>query len=221
MFVNYEATATDRRQFLTRTAATGAGALAGASALEALVPSFAAAKKGGVTKRDRDILIAAEIAEALAVTTYTNIVHRAPFFKRLASDDQGYMKAARQEEMSHYLLEKSATGKPSPFTTFYYPHRMFADAQTTPNVLVLARVVGPGVAKRDGGPVEKITGIQGVAESVDPPNNNGYERTLGWTKISQAVAALTPFVDKTAAAKAGFDTSKPHKFKPFAPKLPE
>ena len=96
---------------------------------------------------------------------------------------------------------------------------MFADAQTTPNVLVLARVVGPGVAKRDGGPVEKITGIQGVAESVDPPNNNGYERTLGWTKISQAVAALTPFVDKTAAAKAGFDTSKRHKFHPFTPHL--
>jgi hypothetical protein len=84
----------------------------------------------------------------------------------------------------------------------------------------LARVVGPGVAKRDGGPIEKITGIQGVAESVDPPNNNGYERTLGWTKISQAVAALTPFVDKKAAAKAGFNTSRPHEFHPFTPHLP-
>ena len=149
--------------------------------------------------------------------------------------------------------------KPSPFTTFYYPKRMFTDALTTLNVLVtledafiaaylvgvrdfsnanlrvtaarimgiesdhrtLARVVAPGVAKRDGGPIEKVTGIQGKAESVDPPNNNGYERTLKWTNISQAVTALTPFVDKTAAGKAGFDTSKSYDFKPFTPTLPE
>jgi hypothetical protein len=249
---------TDRRQFLGRTIATGAGAIAGTASPDALLPSFAAAAKSGLKKGDRDILIAAEIAEALAVTTYTNIIRRAPFFKHLASDDQGYLRFARQEEMSHYLLEKSVTRKPSPFTTFYYPHGMFTRAQTTLNVLVtledafiaaylvgvrdfstsflretaarilgiesdhrtLARVVAPGVARRDGGPIEKVTGIQGVAESVDPPNNNGYERTLGWTKISQAVKALTPFVDKAAAGSAGFDTSKPYKFHPFTPHLP-
>jgi hypothetical protein len=249
---------TDRRQFLRRSAATGAGVLAGTSALEALVPSFAAAKKRGVTKGDIEILVAAQIAEALAVTTYSNIIDRAPFFKRLAADDQGYLKAARQEEMSHYLLEKSVTKKPSPFTTFYYPPKMFSDAQTTLNILVtledafiaaylvgvrdfstpdlrvtaarimgiesdhrtLARVVAPGVSSKDGGPIEKVTGIAGKPESVDPPNNNGYERTLHWTKISKAVAALTPFADKAAAAKAGFDTSKAYKFKPFTPKLP-
>ena len=256
MYVKQEE-GTDRRQFLGRSAAAGAGVLVGGSAL-GLAPSFAAAKAGGLSKGDREILIAAEIAEALAVTTYTGIVRHAPFFRRLAADDQGYLRAARQEEMSHYLLEKSVSGKPSPFTVFYYPHHMFRDAQTTLNVLVsledafiaaylvgvrdfstrflretsarimgiesdhrtLARVVGPGVAKKDGGPIEKITGIQGVAESVDPPNNNGYERTLGWKKISQAVAALTPFVDKKAAAKAGFDTSKHHHFHPFKPRLP-
>jgi len=256
MYVKQEE-GTDRRQFLGRSAAAGAGVLVGGSAL-GLAPSFAAAKAGGLSKGDREILIAAEIAEALAVTTYTGIVRHAPFFRRLAADDQGYLRAARQEEMSHYLLEKSVSGKPSPFTVFYYPHHMFRDAQTTLNVLVsledafiaaylvgvrdfstrflretsarimgiesdhrtLARVVGPGVAKKDGGPIEKITGIQGVAESVDPPNNNGYERTLGWKKISQAVAALTPFVDKKAAAKAGFDTSKHHHFHPFKPHLP-
>jgi hypothetical protein len=65
-----------------------------------------------------------------------------------------------------------------------------------------------------------VTGIQGKAESVDPPNNNGYERTLKWTRIGKAVEALTPFADKTAAAKAGFDTSKAYKFKPFTPTLP-
>ena len=40
------------------------------------------------------------------------------------------------------------------------------------------------------------------------PNNNGYERTLCWTEIEQAVQALTPFADVNAAAAAGFDTSK-------------
>jgi hypothetical protein len=77
----------------------------GMSGLGMLVPSFAAAKSGGVTPGDVAI-------------------------------DQGYLIAARQEEMSHYALEKSATGKPSPFTTFCYPPNMFSDAQTTLDVLV-------------------------------------------------------------------------------------
>jgi hypothetical protein len=218
----------------------------------------ATASASGLTKGDVDILVAAEIAEALAVTTYTNIIDNAPFFRRLAADDQGYLKAARQEEMSHYALEKSVTGKPSPFTTFYYPKDMFRHAHVTLNTLVtledafiaaylvgvrdfsnadlrvtaarimgiesdhrtLARVVGPGVARRDGGPIEHITGIQGVAESVDPPNNNGYERTLKWDSIGQAVDALLPFVEKSAAAKAGFDTRRRFHFHPFTPHLP-
>ncbi len=249
----------DRRQFLSRTAATGAGVVVGASALEALLPSLADAKRRrGLTKGDLAILGAAQIAEALAVTTYTNIIDNAPFFAGLPSDDQGYLEAARQEEMSHYLLEMSVTKKPSPFTAFYYPPKMFSDTQTTLDVLVtledafiaaylvgvrrfsnpdlrvtaarimgiesdhrtLARVIGPDVAAKNGGPIETITGIQGKAESVGPPNNNGYERTLRWTKIEQAVAALTPFADKTAAGKAGFDTSKSFQFKPFTPTLP-
>jgi Ferritin-like domain len=209
-------------------------------------------------KRDTDILIAAEIAEALAVTTYTNIIDAAPFFNHFPVDDQGYLKAARQEEMSHYLLEQSVTNAPSPFNSFFYPPKMFSDAQTTLNVLVtledafiaaylvgvrnfsspdlrvtaarimgiesdhrtLARVLGPDVATVDNGPIELITGILGVPESVDPPNNNGYERTLCWTRIEQAVQALTPFVDMTAAKAAGFDTSKSYGFSPFTPALP-
>ena len=238
------------RASLMRTAGAAGAGLALGSLLEA-----APARAAGLTKGDTDILIAAEIAEALAVTTYTNIIDRAPFFRRI---DQGYLRAARQEEMSHYALEKSVTGKPSPFTTFYYPHHMFGNARVTLNTLVtledafiaaylvgvrnfsnadlrvtaarimgiesdhrtLARVVAPGVAKRDGGPIEFVKGIQGVAESVDPPNNNGYERTLKWTNIGQAVDALLPFVDKTAAQKAGFDTSRAFHFHPFTPKLP-
>jgi len=260
---------TSRRSFLHRSAIAGAVGAAGlggllsfatpsANATSARARSSQEEDNDGLKKRDTNILIAAEIAEALAVTTYTHIINTAPFFKNLPSDDQGYLIGARQEEMSHYLLEKSVTDQPSPFTSFFYPKGMFEDAQTTLNILVtledafiaaylvgvrnfstrdlrvtaarimgiesdhrtLARVLGPDVASQDGGPINKITGIQGVAESVAPPNNNGYERTLCWTEIDQAVTALTPFVDITAAKAAGFDVSKSFGFDPFTPTLP-
>ena len=249
----------DRRSFLKRTSViTGATLVSLGGFLDAAAGQQDNRQGLGLTTEDSEILIAAEIAEALAVTTYTNIIKTAPFFANLASDDQGYLQAAREEEMSHYLLEQSVSGTPSPFTSFFYPPNMFADAQTTLNVLVtledafiaaylvgvrrfsspdlrvtaarimgiesdhrtLARVVGPGVAATDGGPIEKITGFQGVAESVDPPNNNGYERTLCLTEIGQAVQALTPFADVNAAKAAGFDTSKSFAFEPFSPTLP-
>jgi hypothetical protein len=260
---------TSRRTFLHRSAIAGAVGAAGlggllsfatpsANATSARARSSQEEDNDGLKKRDTNILIAAEIAEALAVTTYTHIINTAPFFKNLPTDDQGYLIGARQEEMSHYLLEKSVTDQPSPFTSFFYPKGMFEDAQTTLNILVtledafiaaylvgvrnfstrdlrvtaarimgiesdhrtLARVLGPDVASQDGGPINKITGIQGVAESVAPPNNNGYERTLCWTEIDQAVTALTPFVDITAAKAAGFDVSKSFGFDPFTPTLP-
>jgi Ferritin-like domain len=253
----------DRRTFLKRASigsAVAAGSFAFGGLLKANLASAEIRPRGGpaLTPTDRDILIAAEIAEALAVTTYSNIINTAPFFQNLESDDQGYLMAARNEEMSHYLLEQSATRQPSPFTTFFYPPNMFADAQTTLNVLVtledafiaaylvgvrrfstpdlrvtaarimgiesdhrtLARVVAPGVAAADGGPIENVTGFAGVPESVDPPNNNGYERTLCWDHISQAVQALTPFADPAAASAAGFDTNKSYQFQPFTPVLP-
>lgn len=257
-----EQSGVDRRGFLRRASLAGAGSFAFGSLL-----TVASAQEkqedhdndhDDLRKGDRDILIAAEIAEALAVTTYTNIINNAPFFTRLASDDQGYLQAARQEEMSHYLLEQSVTGEATPFTSFFYPKNMFDDAQTTLNVLVtledafiaaylvgvrnfstanlrvtaarimgiesdhrtLARVLAPGVAAADGGPIESVTGAQGVPESVDPPNNNGYERTLCWTRIEQAVQALTPFADINAAKAAGFDVSRSFAFEPFTPTLP-
>ncbi len=250
--------ASTRKGFLKGAAMAGAGA----TTLGALAPAVALAKPHKahrvLTQVDLAILGAAQVAEALAVTTYTNIINTAPFFKNLATDDQGYLKAAVQEEMSHYLLEESLTKKPAAFTSFYYPPKMFSDAQTTLNILVtledafiaayligvrdfstndlrvtaarimgiesdhrtLARVVAPGVASQDGGPIELVTGIQKTAESVDPPNNNGYERTLGLTSIKQALEALKPFADKAAAQAAGFDATKPYAFAPFTPALP-
>jgi len=255
-----------RRSFFKQAALLGAAAAAGA----ALAPTASAFVLHGedpedeiphasnLTPGDKSILIAAEIAEALAVTTYSNIIHRSPFFQRIPDDDQNYIKAALQEEMSHYALEQSVTNENTPFEEFFYPKNMFHDTQTTLSTLVtledafiaaylvgvrnfsttalrvtaarimgiesdhrtLARVIGPDVAAKDGGPILFVTGAQGFKERIAPPNNNGYERTLCWTKISQAVDALTPFVDKNAAESAGFDTSKKYKFNPFTPKLP-
>jgi len=255
-----------RRSFLKGAALTGAATLATVGGLATVASAeqhdedneSMKYEHDHLKKGDRDILVAAEIAEALAVTTYSNIIDIAPFFKQIPADDQGYLIAARQEEMSHYLLEQSVTDQFTPFTQFFYPPKMFSDAQTTLNVLVtledafiaaylvgvrnfstrnlrvtaarimgiesdhrtLARVVGGDVTAIFGGPIETITGIQGAAESIDPPNNNGYERTLCWTSIDQALAALTPFVDFNAAKAAGFDTSQSFPFQPFNPTLP-
>lgn len=258
-----------RRSFFKRGAMMSAGLVAAGSiatlATTLAKPAFAAetgedtkSMRKGLTKGDLNILIAAQIAEALAVTTYSNIIDSAPFFQNIPDDDQKYLIGARQEEMSHYLLEQQVTDQFVPFTNFYYPVDMFADAQVTLNTLVtledafiaaylvgvrnfsttnlrvtaarimgiesdhrtLARVVAGDVTPQNGGPLTTTTGIQGVAESISPPNNNGYERTLCWTHINQAVDALLPFVDPTAAQKAGFDTTKSYPFEPFNPALP-
>jgi hypothetical protein len=246
----------NRRSFLTRASLLGGAAL---------LPFAALARPGetgghghrSLRKNDTEILIAAEIAEALAVTTYMNLINTSPFYTRLPAADQSYLLAALQEEMSHYLVEKSVTGEATPYTTFYYPAGMFSDPQTTLNTLVtledafiaaylvgvrnfstpelrvtaarimgiesdhrsLARVVAADIDPQDGGPLNTVTGVQGVAEPVSPANNNGYERTLKWTDIDQAVAALAPFVDVTAAGNAGFDTSARFDFQPFTPAL--
>jgi len=243
-----------RRSFFKGAAALGATAVAAGSGL---MPR-ASAQSSGLAAGDIDILIAAEIAEALAVTTYHHIIKMSPFFRRIPDDDQGYLEGALQEEMSHYALEQSATGQETPYDEFFYPKHMFEKAQVTLNTLTtledafiaaylvgvrnfstsdlrvtaarimgiesdhrtLARVVGGDVAARDGGPIGFITGLQGIAESIAPPNNNGYERTQCWTDISQAVAALTPFVDRDAAEAAGFSTERSFRFHPFTPTLP-
>jgi hypothetical protein len=250
-------TQSDRRCFIRKASIASAASVLGAGALLRAPLIRADRFNDKPRKGDIDILVAAEIAEALAVTTYSNIINSAPFFLHIPGDDQDYLKGALQEEMSHYLLEHSVTSQPTPFTTFYYPENMFQDAQTTLNTLVLledafiaaylvgvrdfsnddlkvtaarimgiesdhrtlARVVAGDVAPQDGGPLLNTTGSAGIPESVDPPNNNGYERTLCWTSIDQAVAALTPFVDKAAARKAGFNTKRPFAFEPFTPTL--
>jgi hypothetical protein len=245
----------NRRSFLTR-----ASLISGA----VLLPRLALPAGFGKSQHDSDdrhrslvpsdkkIIIAAEIAEALAVTTYMNIINTSPFFSGLPQADQDYLTAALQEEMSHYALLKSVTNQPTPYTAFYYPANMFQDPQTTVDILVTledafiaaylvgvrnfttsnlrvtaARIMGIESDHRSLARViaadlnlTTVTGAQGVAENVSPANNNGYERTLKWTNIDQAVAALTPFVDPTAAGNAGFDKNVTFAFVPFTPTLP-
>jgi hypothetical protein len=247
-----------RRSFLTRASVAGAIALSPFSALANAGQNNDDDDDSSLKESDKAILIAAEIAEALAVTTYMNIISTAPFFSKIPDDDQGYLQAALQEEMSHYLVEQSVTNEPSPFTRFFYPPNMFVDSQTTINVLVtledafiaaylvgvrhfstanlrvtaarimgiesdhrtLARVICGDIPAQNGGPLATVTGLQGIPEAADPPNNNEYERTQQWNSIDQAVAALLPFVDKTAAASHSFDTSKVFEFQPFTPVPP-
>ena len=261
-------TPTDRRTFLrgataTLGSATGAALLAacgsnGASK-SAIGASIAKVTRASLTSTDLAILRAAQVAEALAVTTYSNIIDSSPFFANIQPAFQHYLTAARQEEMSHYDLEQSLTGTSTSATSFFYPPKMFSDAQTTLNVLVsledafiaaylvgvrdfstpalrvtaarimgiesdhraLARVIAPNVAAKDNGPITRISGFQKQAEPVDPANNNTYERTLGLRRASAIAIPLGPFIEHTAAKRAGFDTSAPFAFKPFKPTAPE
>ena len=245
-------TIADRPTFLRGLIA--AGSLA-AGLPRSLRPSQARAK--GLTSGDGAILRAAQVAEALAVTTYDHIILVAPLFTRLFPQDQSYMQAARQEEMAHYLLIRKLTARPAPYPVFYYPKGMFTSGAVTLNTLValeeafiaaylvgvrdfsspdlrvaaarilgvesdhrtMVRVLAPGLGPEDGGPLRTLTGLRGVPETVNPSSNNAYERTLGWTHIGQAVAALRPFVDRSAAAAAGFST-KGYTFREFTPSLP-
>ena len=89
---------TDRRGFLHKGLIAGVGVAAVAG-----LPGSALARTmrpaSALTAGDVAILGGAAIAEALAVTTYSNIIDTAPFFKNLESDDQGYLRSARDEEM--------------------------------------------------------------------------------------------------------------------------
>ena len=193
-----------------RTLLKGVG-LAGVSALSM---SFLAGCGGSgnshsSSNQDADILGAAKIAEALATTMYTAIINDAPFFGSLDASNQDYIRAAQAEEKFHYDLLKGATGGADAQLNYYFPTGMFTDAYligvkdlSSPDLRVLAaqimgvesdhrtlaRIIGDDLG------LTSITGLSGSPESVDPPNNNVYERTYGLTDISQVVTALTPFL---------------------------
>ena len=79
--------ALSRRSFLKTATFAGAtsfaalGGLASVALAQEEEAQTMKAEHDHLKKADRDILVAAEIAEALAVTTYSNIINIAPFFK--------------------------------------------------------------------------------------------------------------------------------------------
>jgi len=90
-----------RRLFFKRSAVIGATSLIAAGGLTTLASAVTkpAAKFAGTAQpgsglavKDRIILVAAQIAEAVAVTTYSNIINTAPFFTRIPSDDHPRVK---------------------------------------------------------------------------------------------------------------------------------
>ncbi|MFZ4507639.1 MAG: ferritin-like domain-containing protein [Fimbriimonas sp.] len=87
------------------------------------------------TALDQSILGAAKIAEALAVTMYTGIINDAPFFATLSAANQGYIRAARDEEKFHYDLLRNATGGADAQLNYYFPTNMFSNIGVTINTL--------------------------------------------------------------------------------------
>lgn len=126
-----EAEALDRRSFLK-----GVG-LAGAGAVAASVLAGCGGNGTGTGSRqsDQQILGAAKIAEALAVTMYASFI-ASPIYAGLASDDQAYFNAAMNEEKFHYDLLKASTGGLDAGVNYYFPANTFTDVQTTMNTIV-------------------------------------------------------------------------------------
>src|ERR1700680_899220 len=92
----------NRRSFLTRASLIGGAVVLPRMALPEGSETSENDKDGedrvSLSAEDKKIIIAAEIAEALAVTTYTNIINTSPFFSGLSVNDQEYLTAALQEE---------------------------------------------------------------------------------------------------------------------------
>lgn len=122
-----------RRALLKGIGIAGAGLLAGG-----LLAGCGGSSDSSSTAStlDTQILSAAKIAEALAVTLYTGIINESTFFAGLADDDKDYFRAARDEEKYHYDLLKSATGGTDAPTTYYFPAGTFANTATTLTVLI-------------------------------------------------------------------------------------
>ena len=228
-----------RRSFLKTASFAGATSIAALGGLATVAhaapqeqdPDTMKAEKENLKKGDRAILVAAEIAEALAVTTYSNIINTSPFFKAMPDRRSrlprrrapgrdvplspravrhrpvhslhpvllSHQHVHRRADHPQHLSSRSKTHSSRPISSACATSARAIYASPQPASWASRATTAPSPASsaptspaQFGGPIETITGIQGVAESVDPPNNNGYERTLCWTSIDQAVNALRP-----------------------------
>lgn len=125
-------TGVDRRQFLKGVGMAGASVIAGGLLAGCGGNSSVSTKSS--SSGDAQILGAAKIAEALAVSMYTAF-NASAIYTGLPAADQAYFQAALNEEMYHYNLLKSVTGNTDAPLTYYFPTGMFTDPQTTVNVM--------------------------------------------------------------------------------------
>jgi hypothetical protein len=122
-----------RRLFFKRATAVGANGALVVAGLGALASAKAKPEigknpqddrdydSGHLTKQGLNVLVAAQLAEPLAVRMYSNIINIAPFFPGIPDDDQGYRKGALQEEMSDYWLEQSVANQSIPVNFCSFP----------------------------------------------------------------------------------------------------
>ena len=127
-------TGVDRRQFLKGVGLAGASTLAGSFLIGCGGSSTSVAGATSSATSDQQILGAAKIAEALAVSMYTAF-NASSIYSGLPAADQAYFTAAVSEEMFHYNLLKGATGGTDAQLTYYFPTGMFTNVQTTINVM--------------------------------------------------------------------------------------
>ncbi len=125
----------DRRQFLKGVGMAGASLVAGGILAGCGGSGTSSTTSGtGASTGDAQILGAAKIAEALAVSMYTAF-NASAIYTGLNASDQAYFSAALNEEMFHYNLLKGATGNTDAPLNYYFPTGMFTDVQTTINVM--------------------------------------------------------------------------------------
>ncbi len=130
--INESTAPVDRRQFLKGFGLAGASVVAGG-----LLAGCGGSGTSGVkpaSNMDQQILGAAKIAEALAVSMYTAF-NASSIYTGLPAADQAYFQAALNEEMFHYNLLKGATGNTDAPLNYYFPTGMFTNVQTTINVM--------------------------------------------------------------------------------------
>jgi hypothetical protein len=123
----------NRRSFLARAGVAGVG-LAGAAFLAGCGGSSSSS-----SGNDNLSLNVLQNYEALAVTTYANIISSSIFTSSLSGNSaaQQYWTAAQIEDQIHLNAISAITGAGPSTTSFYYPTGMFTSAQTTLNTLVL------------------------------------------------------------------------------------
>ncbi|MBV8596833.1 MAG: ferritin-like domain-containing protein [Candidatus Eremiobacteraeota bacterium] len=237
-----------RSAFLATATAGTAGVLASSGALGAVIPRQTTATCGCSAV---DIYNIAATAELLAITMYyRSLVEPTDLPDVNSVANRNYFQAALTEEYIHYELLQSLGGK-GLASHFYFPTTMFTSEPTFFNTLdaletafvaaylaaakEFSGVVSSAITKANPlliGAAVQIACVEGehralgrVASGSNPPNNR-YLESGEFKCVSDAVAALKPFLaggsgfsgPYTVPSKAQVNAmANPYGFSFFAP----